>query len=294
MNDKTRNSESIPNAAVTLGELLNQARIKKSMSIGEVAECLKLPARQIEAIESGSYDGMPEAVFIKGFLTSYARLLELDEKEFKQYLYQIFPSKKSQYCYENSAVQEDNLNFQHKPIRRHFPRWVIGLTIIIIIGGGIYAWQTKSSFESAKQAASTSQEFSNQAAIVSDVGANNIRIVPMSASDRAGSTEEITSIANSSSDIRVNAATSAVNSVASEQTLMIKLEHRTWLQVINKDNKVLISEVVEGGTNKQFQGGAPYKVVIGYTPGAIILFDGKNIIIPQNKKRTAAMTIGEN
>ena len=286
MNDQTRNSEHAQNPAEELGILLRQARVQKGMSVGEVAECLKLPARQIEAIESGSYDGMPEAVFVKGFLTSYGRLLDIDKAELKQYLNVIFPNKKSAYQNVSSNTPDGDLNFQHTPVRRQFPRWIIGIVIVGAIADGIYAWQSKSSSESAKQVASSSQEVSNQTATVSEVAASNIRIVPMSDSDKAGSAEN-QSNANGPNNNQVNSATT-------EQILNIKIGHKSWLKVTDKNNKVLIGQVVSAGSIHEFKGAAPYKVVIGYTTDSSIQFNGKNIDIPKNKKRKAAITVGEN
>ena len=54
-----------------LGSELRRLREQKGLSIKDVADRLKLPSRQIEALENGLYEGMPEPVFIRGFLRSY-------------------------------------------------------------------------------------------------------------------------------------------------------------------------------------------------------------------------------
>lgn len=294
MNEQTKNLDSSPNAAVTLGALLSQARKQKGLSVGEVAERLKLPARQIEAMESGSYKGLPEAVFIKGFLSSYARLLELDESEFKQYLQQIFPSGQRYSTSDRSKVLSSELDFQDKPQRRHFPRWLIALLVLIIIGAVVYAWQSKSTSENAKQAATASQEVSAQTASISDIAASNIRVVPMPASEQVSSTAS-TTVISASQPQEANTNTNASQPVAADsEALLIKLENKSWLQVSDKNGKVLISQVVDAGSTQQFSGSAPYKVIIGYTPGASIKFAGKDVIIPQNKKRTAVVMVGGN
>lgn len=78
--------------AATLGALLRQAREQQGYSLGEVAERLKFPARQVEALEAGVYEGLPEPVFIKGFLRSYARLLGVDEAQLNEQMKAIFPT----------------------------------------------------------------------------------------------------------------------------------------------------------------------------------------------------------
>ena len=108
----------------------------------------------------------------------------------------------------------------------------------------------------------------------------------MSDSDKAGSAEN-QSNANDLNNNQVNLATT-------EQILNIKIGHKSWLKVTDKNNKVLIGQVVSAGSIHEFKGAAPYKVVIGYTTDSSIQFNGKNIDIPKNKKRKAAITVGEN
>ena len=62
----------------TLGLLLRKAREARGMSIDDVVGALKLSVRQVEAIETDRMDLLPGAVFQRGFVKSYARLLKLD------------------------------------------------------------------------------------------------------------------------------------------------------------------------------------------------------------------------
>ena len=295
MNEQTKNTESSPNAAVTLGSILSEVRKQRGLSVGEVAERLKLPARQIEAMESGSYKGLPEAVFIKGFLSSYARLLELDEKELKQYFQQIFPTVNHYSTADSSKVESADLDFKNKPQRRHFPRWLIPVLVVILIGAGVYAWQTKSTSENARQAATASQEVSVQTASISDIAASNIRVVPMTTNEQTSS-QPVSAVSSSSqTGTSQNAGMEASQPAASAaDTLVIKMTNRSWLQVSDKNGKVLIGQVVDANSTHQFSGAAPYKVILGYTPGVSIQFAGKDIAIEQNKKRTAVMIVGGN
>lgn len=63
---------------ITVGATLREARENAGMSVEEVAERIKFAPRQIEALESGDFSQLPEMAFIRGFVRSYARLLELD------------------------------------------------------------------------------------------------------------------------------------------------------------------------------------------------------------------------
>ena len=60
------------------GERLARARQAQGLSTGDVARRLKLSVWQIEALESGNYAPLPGAIFVRGFIRNYARLLKLD------------------------------------------------------------------------------------------------------------------------------------------------------------------------------------------------------------------------
>jgi cytoskeleton protein RodZ len=62
----------------SIGKLLSQARQVKGLTTAEVADKLKLTSRQIEALEAEEYDKLPAAVFVRGFIRNYARLVGLD------------------------------------------------------------------------------------------------------------------------------------------------------------------------------------------------------------------------
>src|SRR3954465_8026700 len=62
----------------TAGEQLAEARQSRGMSIGEIAQQLKLSPWQVEALEANDLKRLPSPVFVRGFIRNYARLLKLD------------------------------------------------------------------------------------------------------------------------------------------------------------------------------------------------------------------------
>lgn len=307
MNTQNHTPEVESNTPIALGNLLKQTRIEKGLSVGEVAERLKLPARQIEALESGCYQSLPEEVFIKGFITSYARLLELDNNIVQEYLQKIFPGHNS----KNASVANDIKNNDNgininSNVRKTLPKWVLIVIAAVIIGGVIYAWQGKSSAESAKQAATASQEVSAQASSAAAIAASNVRIVPMTASDLAGDNHTAMAGSDSSASNTQNIVSnnsmeptpaSAVTNPSAGQKgndrLAITVDHSSWLQISDKNGTVLLNKLVETGSTQQFEHGAPYRIIIGYAPGVHVTFNGKDVAIPQNNKRTAVLTVGD-
>ena len=64
--------------AVAIGQELRAAREGKGLSIGEVADRLKLSVKQLNAIERGDFASLPGATFARGFVRSYARYMEMN------------------------------------------------------------------------------------------------------------------------------------------------------------------------------------------------------------------------
>lgn len=61
----------------TVGQYLRRHREEKRMSVEEISRATRVPTPSIERIESDRFDELPGEVFVRGFLTSYARAVGL-------------------------------------------------------------------------------------------------------------------------------------------------------------------------------------------------------------------------
>src|SRR3990167_1911722 len=59
------------------GALLAEQREQRGYSVAYIANKLHLRVRIIELLEDDAYEKLPDAVFIKGYLRAYAKLLDL-------------------------------------------------------------------------------------------------------------------------------------------------------------------------------------------------------------------------
>lgn len=64
-----------------LGTLLREERERQGLSLNELSERIKLAPRTLAFIESGTKSELPHAVYVKGFVKSYAMVLGLDPEE---------------------------------------------------------------------------------------------------------------------------------------------------------------------------------------------------------------------
>lgn len=65
--------------SLNVGKTLREAREALGMSVHDIAERTKFAPRQVEALEANDYSSLPTATFLRGFVRSYARVLQIDE-----------------------------------------------------------------------------------------------------------------------------------------------------------------------------------------------------------------------
>lgn len=70
------------------GRYIREQRLRRGMTLEEVAERTKIPRASVEALEDERFEALPGPVFVKGFLRCCARALEIDEQVVLDLLYE--------------------------------------------------------------------------------------------------------------------------------------------------------------------------------------------------------------
>ena len=65
----------------SVGQLLRRHRSEKRMSVEEISRATRVPSASIERIEADRFEELPGEVFVRGFLRSYARAVEISPDE---------------------------------------------------------------------------------------------------------------------------------------------------------------------------------------------------------------------
>lgn len=261
-------------ASADLGRELRTLREKKGLSINDVADRLKLPVRQIEALENGWYENLPEPVFIRGFLRSYGRFLDMDEAELSRNLDLIAPADMRYRAFGHSG-----LNYANTKIKKGFPKWIFILLVLAGIGAAVYFWQEKSNSENAKQESMSIIPTEPADTVPPNLNASNVAVVPMADASAAASGVAVVP----------QAAVSGSSAAAAGGELVIATRYRTMLTVTNSKGKVLINRIVPANSEHRFKEGAPFEVRMGYATDATATFNGAAIDL--SKKRTEGKSV---
>lgn len=66
---------------ITAGQRLFEERLRRGLTLEEVARATKIRSSFLSAIEKGEYKKLPSSAYIQGFVRNYAEFLDLPEKE---------------------------------------------------------------------------------------------------------------------------------------------------------------------------------------------------------------------
>ena len=293
-----QNDNTAVSAAAELGAKLREAREKRGFSIGEVAERLKLPARQIEGLESGNYENMPELVFVRGFLRTYGRFLDLDENEVAAYLDRIMPQARNNVYAGQREEKSSSLSYQQTEVKKPFPKWIFGLLAVAAIAGSVYAWQSKSQADNERQTDNNETHIGLGDVAAPSLGASNIAVVAMASDVPASPALAANNTASEAVAASAPAAVAAseTSAAVAADELVVKVRYRSNLVIKDKSGQFVINRIVPAGSEHRFSGGAPYDVWIGYASGASANYGGQEVAVAQNilkGKKTASFKVGQ-
>ena len=128
---KSYKSENIPNNSSSLksiGNFIKEARISRNQSIEDLASDLKIGAHQLQAIEEGNEDLLPEKVFIKAMVRRISEKLKIDT----EFIMREFKTERKEVKIEE-IVQEVAVKAQKK--RKVKDKSSFGIFIFIFISG---------------------------------------------------------------------------------------------------------------------------------------------------------------
>ena len=111
-----------------IGNFIKEARISRNQSIEELASDLKIGAHQLEAIEEGNEEKLPEKVFVKAMVRRIAQKLKLDT----EFIMNEFNTERKQVKIEEIVEEVSNKNHKAKKSRNLN---TLGFGIFIVISG---------------------------------------------------------------------------------------------------------------------------------------------------------------
>lgn len=261
-------------AKLDVGSVLREARESMGMSVEDVAGRLKFAPRQITALEEGNFDLLPETAFVRGFVRSYAKLMQLDAAPLLDALpgapaqSSALPEKKSREDFIPNVSSARNQNIL----------WLAGALVVALVIG-VVAWQHDGGSAAPKPA--TDAKVGDGAAsavmaanIPSDAPASAVSDAAPVAPKNAVSTA--TSADVKVADPKVAAAKPARKHVANA-LLKLAFDDDSWVEVKDASGKILLSYMGLRGSEQGVNGTPPFAVTIGNANGVRLYYKGESV-----------------
>ena len=116
------------------GRMLAEAREAKGLTVAQVSDKLKLTSRQIEALEAEDYSRLPVAVFVRGFIRNYARLVDVPLDSLPAI------AETAAVPTETITAHSEELRFSASPVRRWLLLPMAVFALFLNLVAALYTW----------------------------------------------------------------------------------------------------------------------------------------------------------
>lgn len=293
-------SQAVPSSVPTfsqdtsVGDTLRRTREAQGLSISEVANALKLNARQIEALESGRFAQLPGLAFTRGFLRNYARLLKIDAAPLLAGLQAPAAGEPMELAPASNAHGDMPQVGRGRFRRSVIPGVLAALALFgIVVAGWYYDTLRKKPAEElarptpdAQQGAAEGEPASVQpppaepaqnaaeapAAPAPAAAAPAVAGVPVPLSPTVAESGPVSPVAPAAE--------------AGRDRLVFQFAQDAWVEVKDKGGKVVFSRLGKAGSEETFDISAPVSLVIGNARHVKLQRNGSPVDIPTPGKVT--------
>jgi cytoskeleton protein RodZ len=273
-NNLGNTSSSIEVRPFSVGTVLREARERLGLSLADVESRLKFASRQIEALEADNFTRLPEISFVRRFVRSYAKLLQLDPAP----LLASLPVEPAQPSLQTANVAIDVPFPNIYATRRINIIWLSTGLVVVAITVVLYIWLNRG-LPIMQQATMETIELPTVIPIPAS------RVIAVSPSDAL----TVSPKPSTATKIIQTESTSASKQSTS---IRLKFDADSWVNVTDNDGKILLSQLNSSGSEQNLKGKAPFSVVIGNANGVHLYYKGKIVeLAPFNNSGTARLRL---
>ncbi|HVE90365.1 MAG TPA: RodZ domain-containing protein [Burkholderiaceae bacterium] len=243
------------------GPRLARQRQSAGLSFSDIASTLRLHPNQVRAIEEEDLARLPAVAYVRGFIRSYARLLNIDAEPLLTDLNaKLAPAQES--VVEGMATDSAARAAGQE---RRFPQWAIGIAVLILVALGFIGWQATlapTALQAASEVVAPPAAPSAAAPLApAPVAAPGTPLpaVITETSTLAASVEPVPTPA----DVAEPTVASSVTASGAAPTVLLRFSGASWAEVTDRGGKILLSQLSSAGAEHALDGELPLTVVIG-------------------------------
>ncbi len=277
------------------GVKLRQVREASGIPLRDIATELHLDIAMLEALEDEALDRLPGPSFVKGYLRSYARLLDLPADDLVQ-AYDCAHGDETPCLQRIGKVQQ----ISSRDAGPRYATWgvvvVVGLSVLIwwsskILSNGV----SERDDDSSVTLAAPLSEKRDSAAIEADleVDGESVSVAPLlvpeveapppSAPEEAkrdsappsGAVQKMQPPLADESPAPVAAPSAPAEEGVELSQLTLIFDEDSWVEINDAGGKRLFFDLGRKGQVRELAGVKPFKILFGNAPGVTLKVDGK-------------------
>jgi cytoskeleton protein RodZ len=250
---------------LSVGTTLREARERIGLTVEDVVNRLKFAPRQIRALEADSFEQLPEGAFLRGFVRSYARLLQLDEMP----LLEALPDTGTQGS-APAVPQSVEVPFPGVySVRKHNIIWLTA-AMLVALALGLFTW-----LYGHKPSAPHVRMTTKAVQLPSASPASTVVAVPAPAAAEQHAVPPAAEPADTHPKVKFH---------TSSGTGLIRMvfDEDSWVEVKDRDGNLLMSQVNPAGSEQNINGDPPFALTIGHASGVKLFYKGKQVDLAPN------------
>jgi len=293
----------------TPGQVLRTQRESLKLSTKEIAKRIHLDVKIIESIENDDHEGLPSAIYVRGYLRSYAKVVDADADKIIE-LYNTDSPPPPEILPE--VKQPTQVSSNDKPVKAFTYLLTLGLVLLLLI------WY-QSNFVVSPHAKDkqlntethingveitypiiTHPESWQSPKVQEKIANESFNIEP--ATELLLITNDVAKLQADENKQAIEAATAKTTSnnsslsILGERSDLIEIEITadSWIEIYDKKNKRLFHRLARAGNQYKIKGIAPLTVLLGFSSGVTIKYNGKPFdITPHSKAGVARFILSE-
>jgi cytoskeleton protein RodZ len=291
-----KDSCDVQSGAETPGYKLRVARERVGMTRETVAARLNLLLSQVAALEEDNFQRFPAETFIKGHLRSYARLLKINVDEVLHAYYLLNPPTQPA---RRSGMQCRPQSLDAKPSRWRSYSGVAAVFVVLI---GLWSWQQRRDHAhllSLNAGSPATLPGGMESALTGGADGALLDSVQLLSSKLEEPVVPPPAIAAPAANSpapagdSVNTAPAPAAAIDSDR-LSLHFSADCWIEVKDRDDKVLVATLKHANDKLQIEGRGPFKVLLGYAPGVEMAYNGAPVKVeaPPVGNRSTRLIVG--
>lgn len=285
---------------VPVGEQLRAARQGRGLEVADIAQTLKLGQRQVEALENGDWEALPGQTFIRGFVRNYARLVQIDAQPLMAQLDGLLakPADNLAMHGEQPAAMPSS---GAQSAGRDRMLIVVGAVLLGLASTVYFLLPSDlSGMRDHIQSLLDALGRKESATVIAQQPAVQPAadpVFPPGATQQQVMYPQVLTPAESAPQVANSTSAdapqpSAGGAVANAPQLRFLLEKDSWVEVRDRDNRVVFSQKLVAGTEQSISGQGPLSLTVGYAPGVKLFWRGQVIdLVPHTKADVARLVL---